>query len=78
MGNSILLNSFDDFEEDILQRQMTVSLISETWEQASGNKKFEAETERLFELLGLMFVSCPRPSKHRGHKKMFNVKSSTS
>ena len=57
-----ILPKVRNFAEDMLQRQITVSLISETWEQASGNKKFEAETERLFELHGLMFVSCPRPS----------------
>ena len=50
----------------MIQSKITVSLISETWEKASGSKKFQAETERLFELHGLKFISCPRPSSHRG------------
>ena len=55
-----------NFAEDIIQRKITVSLVSETWEQAKGSKKFQAETERLFELYGLQFISCPRPSTQRG------------
>ena len=38
---------------------ITVSLVSETWEKAEGNRKFQEETERLFELNGLKFCHVP-------------------
>jgi hypothetical protein len=61
-----ILPKLRNFAEDMLQRQITVSLLSETWEKAEGNRKFQEETERLFELNGLKFLSYPRPSAHRG------------
>jgi hypothetical protein len=54
-----------NFTEDILQREITACFVSETW-QKDGSKKFEAEIERMFELFGLKFVSCSRPSNKRG------------
>ena len=55
-----------NFTEDILQRQITACLISETWEKEKGSKKFKNEIERIFELSGITFISCPRPSNKRG------------
>ena len=55
-----------NFTEDILQRQVSVCFVSETWEQNGGSKKFQKEIERMFELFGLKFVSCSRPSNKRG------------
>ena len=50
---------------DILERDLSIVLSSETWEQNS-NKKLKLEVEKMCELEGLEFISCPRPSSKRG------------
>ena len=50
---------------DILERDLSIVLSSETWQQNS-NKKLKLEIERMCELDGLDFISCPRPSSKRG------------
>ena len=51
--------------KDILERDLSLILSSETWEQTS-NKKLKLEVEKMLELEGLDFISCPRPSSKRG------------
>ena len=55
-----------NFAEDMIQRQITVCLVSETWEKQTQSRKFKNEIERIFELSGLKFISCPRPTNKRG------------
>ena len=50
---------------DILERELDIVLSSETWQQSS-NTRLKLEIERMFELEGLDFISCPRPSSKRG------------
>ena len=50
---------------DILERELDIVLSSETWQQSSNNR-LKLEIERMFELEGLDFISCPRPSSKRG------------
>ena len=50
---------------DILERDLSIVLSSETWEQNS-NSKLKLEVEKMCELEGLEFISCPRPSNKRG------------
>ena len=55
-----------NFAEDIIQRQISVCLVSETWEKEKQTKTFKTEIERIFEIQGLKFISCPRPNNKRG------------
>ena len=50
---------------DILERDLSLILSSETWEKSS-NKGLKLEIEKMLELEGLDFISCPRPSSKRG------------
>ena len=50
---------------DILERNLSIVLSSETWQQDS-NKKLKLDIENMCELEGLEFISCPRPSSKRG------------
>ena len=50
---------------DILEREIDITLSSETWEKTS-NRKLKCDIERMFEIDGLEFISCPRPSSKRG------------
>ena len=50
---------------DILEREIDIALCSETWEKTS-NRKLKLEVEKMFEMDGLEFISCPRPSSKRG------------
>ena len=55
-----------NFAQDMIMREITVSLISESWDKEKRNKKFQYEVKRIFEINGLKFISCPRPSRKRG------------
>ena len=63
-----ILPKFRNFVQDLKERQISVCFISETWQKESsrGNKRFQNEVERMFQLSGLKFISCPRPSSKRG------------
>ena len=50
---------------DILEREIDITLSSETWEKTS-NKRLKCDIERMFQMDGLEFLSCPRPSSKRG------------
>ena len=54
-----------NFSEDMLMREVTVALCSETWEKTT-NKKYQKEVERLLELKGLGMVSQPRKYRRGG------------
>ena len=54
-----------NFAEDMLMREVSVSLCSETWEKTT-NKKYQREVERLLELKGLGMVSNPRKYRRGG------------
>ena len=55
-----------NFSEDLLIRQVSACLVSETWEKEKRNRMFKNELERLFQIDGLTYISCPRPSNKRG------------
>ena len=49
----------------MLERDISLSLLSEVWEQKQ-NKKHKLELEKLLQLDGLKYISTPRPSKRGG------------
>ena len=55
----------NNVKTDIIEREIGITLCSETW-QKDSNKKLKTDIERLLELDGLQFISCPRPSTKRG------------
>ena len=63
-----ILPKFRNFVQDLKEREISLCFLSETWqkETSRGNKRFQNEVERMFELSGLKFISCPRPSSKRG------------
>ena len=54
-----------NFTEDILLRDITACLVSETWEK-DNSRKYKKKLETMFEEKGLTYISCPRPSTKRG------------
>ena len=54
-----------NFAEDMLTREVTVALCSETLEKTT-NKKYQKEVERLLEMKGLGMVSNPRKYRRGG------------
>ena len=50
---------------DLAEREIDILLGSETW-QKDSNRRLKAEIETMFEMDGLEFLSCPRPSSKRG------------
>ena len=55
----------NNVKTDIIEREIGITLCSETWQKDSNNK-LKTDIERLLELDGLQFISCPRPSTKRG------------
>jgi hypothetical protein len=51
--------------DDILLRDIDVLLCSETWEKDS-NRKLKKDIERIYQMDGLEYLSCPRPNNRRG------------
>ena len=60
-----ILPKIRNFTEDMIQRNITACFVSEIW-QKENNVKFQKEVERMFELNGLQFISCPRPQNRPG------------
>ena len=54
-----------NFAEDMLTREVTVALCSETWEKTTS-KKYQKEVERFLEMKGLWMVSNPRKYRRGG------------
>ena len=53
------------FKNDILERGVSLSLLSEVWEK-KGKKKHKYEIEKMLQLEGLKYISTSRPSSKRG------------
>ena len=60
-----IMPKINHFKEDMLERDITLSLLSEVWEQ-SQNKKHKFEIEKLCQMDGLKYISTPRVSTKRG------------
>ena len=60
-----LIPKINNFKTDVLERGISISLVSEIWE-AGGKKKFKREIERMKELDGLGYISTPRSNNKRG------------
>ena len=60
-----LMPKINNFKDDMLEREISLALLSEVWEQAQ-NKKHKFEIEKLCELDGLKYISTPRVSTKRG------------
>ena len=54
-----------NFTEDMLQRDISVALLSEVWEK-KNSKKHKFEIEKLMQLHGLKYISTPRMHKRGG------------
>ena len=55
----------NNWKNDTLERQISLSLLSEIW-QRKGNKKHRNEIEKMLQIDGLKYISTPRPSSKRG------------
>ena len=60
-----LLPKVNSYKNDILEREISLSLLSEVWE-VKGKKKHKLEIERMLELDGLKYISTPRSFNKRG------------
>ena len=54
-----------NFGTDMLDRNCSLSFLTEVWEK-SENKKHQYKIEELLELKGLKYISTPRPGARRG------------
>ena len=54
-----------NFKNDMIQRDISVSLCSEVWEKANC-KKQKFEIEKMFQMEGLKYISTPRTTKRGG------------
>ena len=53
------------FKNDMIQREISVSLCSEVWEKANC-KKQQFEIEKMLQMEGLKYISTPRTTKRGG------------
>ena len=60
-----LFPKLKNYKNDILKREIGLSLLSEVWEK-KGKKKQKLEIEKMLQMDGLKYVSTPRPSSKRG------------
>ena len=60
-----LFPKLKNFKNDVLQREIGLSLLSEVWEK-KGKKKHIHEIENMLQMEGLKYISTPRPSSKRG------------
>ena len=60
-----LFPKFQNFCQDLEERDIDVSFLSEVWEK-SENKKHQAKIEEMLELKGIEYISTPRPGARRG------------
>ena len=60
-----LLPKIRNFAEDMVHRNIQIALLCEVWEK-SANKKYQQEIERMLELNGLKYISCPRAGGRTG------------
>ena len=50
---------------DMLERQIDCGFLQEIWEQ-SDNIEHKNEVEKMLEINGLKYISCPRPKNSKG------------
>ena len=60
-----LIPKIQNFKVDVLEREISVALLSEVWEKA-GCKKQKHEVEKMFQMDGLKYISTPRTYKRGG------------
>ena len=60
-----LIPKINNFKTDMLEREVSLALLSEVWEQ-KNSKKHKFELEKILQLDGLKYISTPRPSKRGG------------
>ena len=57
-----LTPKINNFKNDLLEREISLVLLSEVWEKANC-KKQQFEIEKMFQLDGLKYLSTPRTTK---------------
>ena len=60
-----LFPKLNGYKNDIIQREIGLSLLSEVWEK-KGKRKHKVEIEKMLQIEGLKYISTPRPSSKRG------------
>ena len=60
-----LFPKLNGYKNDIIQREISLSLLSEVWEK-KGKRKHKLEIENMLQMEGLKYISTPRPSSKRG------------
>ena len=60
-----LIPKIENFKNDILERNISLSILSEVWEKADC-KKQQFELEKMFQIDGLKYISTPRMTKRGG------------
>ena len=60
-----LWSKINNLAEDIIERSVDISFLSEIWEKKE-NLKHQASIEELLELKGIQYISTPRPGLKRG------------
>ena len=60
-----LFPKLNGYKNDLIQREIGLSLLSEVWEK-KGKRKHKVEIEKMLQIEGLKYISTPRPSSKRG------------
>ena len=60
-----LMPKIKNFKNDILEREISLAILSEVWEK-KGNKKHKFQIEKMLQEEGLKYISTLRPSSKRG------------
>ena len=55
----------NNFKTDVLEREISIALLSEVWEKAKS-KKHQFQFEKMFQMSGLKYISTPRMFKRGG------------
>ena len=57
-----LFPKVNGYKNDLIQREIGLSLLSEVWEK-KGKRKHNNEIEKMLQMEGLKYISTPRPSR---------------
>ena len=60
-----LAPKFNNFKNDMIEREISLAMLSEVWEKA-GCKKQMYEMEKMLQMDGLKYISTPRTTKRGG------------
>ena len=60
-----LWSKINNLAEDIIDRSVDISILSEVWEKKE-NLKHQASIEEMLELKGIIYISTPRPGAKSG------------